>query len=77
MSQTTTPIFHAWYSEKQRRYVRSKLSHTKLVPAVVYLGENGEEIICTEVTPNADYKSRWDDVVYVGKVTRFIRRLEA
>jgi len=44
---------------------------------VVYLDENGKEVICTAVSNDKDFKhTSFKDKIFLGEVTKFVKRLE-
>lgn len=56
-------VKHGWYSQKMasRGFV------------VIYATPDGQEVRVTDVTYSKRHNLGWDDVVYVGPVTRFIQ----
>ena len=59
-------VKHGWYSEKQRR----------VAGMVLYATRDGGEVGVTMVTRTREHSVGWDDYVYVGEVTRYVRDLE-
>ena len=58
--------YYGIYSEKQE-----KVSGCHYV----YLDENGEEVVVTEVSENPNFPSnKWDDVKKKGIVTKWVRK---
>jgi len=46
-----------------------KLNHN----SYIYQTENGDEVLCTEVTSTPDYPtSKFDDFVFVGKLAKYV-----
>jgi hypothetical protein len=60
-------FLHAWYSRGQER----------VSGAVVYLGEDGSEVVCTDVNKDivTDSAINWPDAEYCGRVTKYLRRI--
>ena len=58
-------IYYGVYSKKQE----SILGHHS-----IYLNENGEEVVVTEISKDPTFQSiKWDDVIKKGVVTKWIR----
>ena len=48
-----------------------KLKHN----SYIYKTENGDEVLCTEVTSTPDYPtSKFDDFVFVGKLAKYVEQ---
>ena len=48
-----------------------KLKHN----SYIYQTENGDEVLCTEVTSTPDYPtSKFDDFVFVGKLAKYVEQ---
>lgn len=48
-----------------------KLNHN----SYIYQTENGDEVLCTEVTSTSDYPtSKFDDFVFVGKLAKYVEQ---
>jgi hypothetical protein len=73
---------HGWYSQKMRESIAKSMEamdkeeRDKWSPASIYLTPEGDEVIVTMVDRSEDsHGTGWDDVVYVGVVTRHIKSL--
>lgn len=66
---------HGWYSEKQIEAVRSIITdNSNICPLThIYLDINDREVEVTSVTNTKEHGMKFDDVVYVGPVTRWLR----
>ena len=60
---------HGWYSYKHEETNR-KLK--KDYDYHIYLNSKGEEVICTSVSSKKE-RPAWDDVVYKGEVSKWVR----
>lgn len=48
-----------------------KLNHN----SYIYQTENGDKVLCTEVTSTPDYPiSKFDDFVFVGKLAKYVEQ---
>ena len=66
---------HAWISEKMATHMAERV-HLK--PRceylyAVYLNKAGEEVKVNLVSDNDHHGTHWDDMVYCGKVVKFVR----
>lgn len=66
---------HGWYSEKQIKAVRNIITgNSNICPLThIYLDINDREVEVTSVTNTKEHSMKFDDVVYVGPVTRWLR----
>ena len=64
---------HAWYSEKQ--VARLKKCNTSQEHGVykVYATEDGREVRTTMVSETKNHDCKFDDIIYLGLVERFLR----
>ncbi len=68
-------IKHAWKSEKfanYRKFFYSCYGET-IMPYFVYLNDNGQEIKASFITEYDLHLTNWDDMIYCGIVTQFVR----
>ena len=75
---------YGWYSKKQLialtnavKYGMSSYSNNGWQKmkhnSYIYQTENGDEVLCTEVTSTPDYPtSKFDDFVFVGKLAKYV-----
>uniref|UniRef100_A0A6C0CNL5 Uncharacterized protein n=1 Tax=viral metagenome TaxID=1070528 RepID=A0A6C0CNL5_9ZZZZ len=75
---------YGWYSKKQHIALTDAVKHgmsqsvnnswKKLKHnSYIYQTENGDEVLCTEVTSTPDYPtSKFDDFVFVGKLAKYV-----
>tara|TARA_B100000282_G_scaffold48029_1_gene30110 strand:- start:722 stop:991 length:270 start_codon:yes stop_codon:yes gene_type:complete len=77
---------YGWYSKKQHIAMTDavkcgmssyssngwkKLNHN----SYIYQTENGDEVLCTEVTSTSEYPtSKFDDFVFVGKLAKYVEQ---
>ena len=75
----TKEIEYGYYSEKQknRRINTIRSQRGRYPTSSVYLNQKGEEIEVTEVTKKSpeEFESRFDDMKYVGVVTKWVRSI--
>lgn len=81
---------YGWYSKKQHTSLSDDVEYGLMRPVInsrgtrycekqchnsyIYQTENGDEVLCTEVTSTPDYPtSKFDDFVSLGKVVKFIK----
>lgn len=63
---------HGWYSEKQLEILMQRKCDTKTNrPYIYYLDQNNKIVQVTEVTYSSDNKSNFEDVKYVGILSKF------
>ena len=63
---------HGWYSEKQLEILMQRNWDTKTNrPYIYYLDQNNKIVQVTEVTYSSDNKSNFEDVKYVGILSKF------
>ena len=55
---------HAWWSEQMAKVVQS---------TAIYATADGREIEVCQVTETREHHTQWPDIVYLGKVTCWIR----
>lgn len=54
--------------------VKAELQNVPPSGGSIYLGLDGKEVVVTSVTTTKDLSAcKWDDVVYVGEVTTWVR----
>ena len=80
MSTTTEiekPINYGYYSEKQKnlRFKATRSQRGRYSISNIYLDQQGNEIEITEVSKKSpeEFDKRFDDVIYVGIVTKWVR----
>jgi len=75
----TKEIQYGYYSEKQKnqRCNAIRTQRGRYPISSVYLNSKGEEIEVTEVTKKSpeELDSGWDDIIYVGVVTKWVRSI--
>jgi hypothetical protein len=75
----TKEIQYGYYSEKQKnqRCNAMRSQRGRYPKSSIYLNTNGEKIEVTEVTKKSpeEFKSRFDDMKYVGVVTKYVRSI--
>ena len=63
---------HGWYSEKQLQRLINRKYHIKTPkPYIYYLDQNNKIVQVTEVTCTSKITSNFDDVKYVGILSKF------
>jgi len=62
MNDEKQEVLYAFFSAKQ----------AKDFGYCIYLDENGNKVSCTQVNKENVYTGYWDDVVYVGKVVKWV-----
>jgi len=82
MSTTTEiekPINYGYYSEKQKnlRFRATRRQRGRYSMSNIYLDQQGNEIEITEVSKKSpeEFDKRFDDVIYVGIVTKWVRSI--
>ena len=82
MSTTTEiekPINYGYYSEKQKnlRFTATRRQRGRYSMSNIYLDQQGNEIEITEVSKKSpeEFDKRFDDVIYVGIVTKWVRSI--
>tara|TARA_Y100000996_G_scaffold324286_1_gene260285 strand:+ start:796 stop:1050 length:255 start_codon:yes stop_codon:yes gene_type:complete len=82
MSTTTEiekPINYGYYSEKQKnlRCNAMRSQRGRYPKSSIYLNTNGETVEVTEVSKKSpeEFDKRFDDVIYVGIVTKWVRSI--
>ena len=82
MSTTTEiekPINYGYYSEKQKnlRFGATRRQRGRYSMSNIYLDQQGNEIEITEVSKKSpeEFDKRFDDVIYVGIVTKWVRSI--
>ena len=75
----TKEIQYGYYSEKQknRRCNAMRSQRGRYPKSSIYLNTNGEKIEVTEVSKKSpeELDSGWDDIKYVGVVTKWVRSI--
>ena len=75
----TKEIQYGYYSEKQKnqRCNAMRSQRGRYPKSSIYLNTNGEKIEVTEVTKKSpeEFESRFDDMKYVGVVTKYVRSI--
>lgn len=61
---------HGWYSSRQFAAVNSDKKTTKN-RHLYYINEKGDSVEVTMVTKAINHGTRYNDMVYVGKLTKF------
>ena len=76
---TDSPFLkHAWFSEKAKYSLYKNLQsddNKKSPISHIYLDKDGNEVEVTTVGEQKDFKYLWDDKVYIGIVTTWIRNI--
>ena len=79
MSTTTEiekPINYGYYSEKQKnlRFKATRSQRGRYPKSSIYLNTNGEKVEVTEVSKKSpeEFDKRFDDIKYVGVVTKWV-----
>tara|TARA_A100001015_G_scaffold321624_1_gene453515 strand:- start:2018 stop:2257 length:240 start_codon:yes stop_codon:yes gene_type:complete len=63
---------HGWYSEKQLEILIQSTDNKRTNrPYIYYLDQNNKIVQVTEVTYSSDNTSKFDDVKYVGVLSKF------
>ena len=63
---------HGWYSEKQLEIFKKRIQNTGTNrPYIYYLDYDNNMVQVTEVTYSCDNKSNFDDVKYMGLLSKF------
>ncbi len=66
-------MLHAWFSEKQIKNMKRKDLVAKDGIYKIYVKENGEEVCASMVSDTIDHGCNFDDIIYLGKVSKFVR----
>jgi hypothetical protein len=82
MNETTKSpgrVFYAWYSQKQAEqkgcWLHTSAGRVWNEPGSWYLSTDGDEALTTEIKrDDGPSSSRWDDLVRVGTVTKWLRK---
>ena len=78
-SEIEKPINYGYYSEKQKnlRFKATKRQRGRYSISNIYLDQQGNEIEITEVSKKSpeEFDKRFDDVIYVGIVTKWVRSI--
>ena len=63
MNETPNEMYNGWYSEKQSQFMKKSFMYEDL---------KGIKYVVTEVMKD-DKKSNFDDAIFMGKMTRFVK----
>ena len=66
-------MLHAWFSEKQIKNMKRNKVRQKQGVYKIYVKENGEEVCASMVSNTMDHGCNFDDIIYLGKVSKFVR----
>ena len=66
-------MLHAWFSEKQIENMKQDRLVHKLGIYKIYVKENGEEVCVSMVSNTMEHGCNFDDFIYLGKVSKFVR----
>ena len=66
-------MLHAWYSKKQIQRMKMNKVRQKHGVYKIYLTENGKEVCASMVSDTMDHGCNFDDITYLGKVSKFVR----
>ena len=69
---------HAWFSQKAKKYNSIKPifpDNKNTAISHIYLDQNGQEIEVTSVGYKKNFKYLWNDKIYMGKVTQWVRNI--
>ena len=66
-------MLHAWYSKKQIQRMKMNKVRQKQGVYKIYLTENGKEVCASMVSDTMDHGCNFDDITYLGKVSKFVR----
>ena len=66
---------YGWYSAKQHQWTKDYINfmHNRNTDCHIYLGEYGNEVICTEVSSSNICNSNFDDMICLGIMTKWLR----
>ena len=66
---------YAYCSEKMAVYRKNFYDcyNETIKPYAIYLTKDGKEVKTTLVLDNECHRTNWDDIVYCGKVVKFVR----
>ena len=75
----TKEIQYGYYSDKQKnqRCNAMRSQRGRYPKSSIYLNTNGEKVEVTEVSKKSpeEFDKRFDDVIYVGIVTKWVRSI--
>tara|TARA_B100001769_G_C21797768_1_gene434531 strand:+ start:203 stop:457 length:255 start_codon:yes stop_codon:yes gene_type:complete len=78
-SEIKVEIQYGYYSEKQKnlRFKNTGSQRGRYPMSNIYLDQQGNEIEITEVSKKSpeEFDKRFDDVIYVGIVTKWVRSI--
>jgi len=78
-SEIEKPINYGYYSEKQKnlRFRNTRRQRGRYSISNIYLDQHGNEIEITEVSKKSpeEFDKIFDDVIYVGIVTKWVRSI--
>ena len=78
-SEIKVEIQYGYYSEKQKnlRCNAMRSQRGRYPKSSIYLNTNGEKVEVTEVSKKSpeEFDKRFDDVIYVGIVTKWVRSI--
>ena len=63
---------HAWFSEKQIQSMKMNNDKKRGIYKI-YLTENGKEVYASMVSDTMEHGCKFDDITYLGKVSKFVR----
>lgn len=66
-------MLHAWFSKKQIQRMKKNNVHRKWGVYKIYLTESGKEVCASMVSDTMDHGCNFDDITYLGKVSKFVR----
>ena len=66
-------MLHAWFSKKQIQRMKINNVHRKRGVYKIYLTESGKEVCASMVSDTMDHGCNFDDITYLGKVSKFVR----
>ena len=66
-------MLHAWYSKKQIQRMKMNKVRQKQGVYKIYLTESGKEVRASMVSDTMDHGCNFDDITYLGKVSKFVR----
>ncbi len=66
-------MLHAWFSEKQAKTMKTCPGAKKWNVYKIYANEHGKEVCATMVSDTKEHKCKYDDLIYLGLVNKFLR----
>ena len=66
-------MLHAWFSKKHIEMMKRGGVVHKHGIYKFYVKENGEEVCASIVSDTMDHGCNFDDIIYLGKVSKFVR----